>query len=253
MSWNEIPMHRGSRRFQTTHWSRVRQATRPDSGGRQALEELCARYWPPLYAFARHRGCDAEQARDRTQSFFVELLDSPTLARADASRGRFRTYLLTCFQRHLGRVHASENARKRGGQHRTFSLDTADEEASWQAAAAHGATPEKAFERRWAVALIDAAIARLEQEFAGRGRIEHFRVLAGHLDPSAQAPSHAVAAAQLQTTTGAIKVTVHRMRERLAELLLEELGATVTDEVDPREELHELMQALREEKPAGGA
>lgn len=219
-------------------------AGRADSAARPALEELSARYWPPLYAFARRRGLDPDAALDATQAFFVELLEGPTLARADASKGRFRSYVRTCFDRFLASDHARGETRRRGGGHRILTLSSSEAERLGEVVPAHELSAEKIFERRWAVAVLDAVTERLRSEYVARGRGERFDALRPHLEGDPGAPSHREAAAALGLTEGAVKVSVHRLRRRFAELLIEEVGDTVGEGEDPVAEIRDLFVAL---------
>ncbi len=146
-------------KFRTTRWSLVLEARREDDEGARALAELCELYWPPVYAYVRRRGYPAEEAKDRTQSFFCHLLARGDLARAEQERGRFRTYVLTCAQHFLANAREYDQAQKRGGGNTPISLDGSDPESCIDPVDADGLSPEAAYERAWAKALIDENLA----------------------------------------------------------------------------------------------
>lgn len=254
MTWFEVPLARGSHRFRTTHWSLVAQAGTEDEPARRALEELCSQYWPPLYAFARRRGWDPEAALDATQGFFMELLTGTTLDRADQERGRFRGYLKRCFANYLEDQRERASAQKRGGHCTIVSLEGASAEDCAPYEPRNGLTADQEFERRWALTVIASATFRLGEEYAARGRREVFDGLAHYLQglQGDEAP-YRVAAERLGLSEGACRVAVHRMRQRLAELLLEEAGQTLSPGADPREELQHLLAALDPKESPGGA
>ena len=240
----EVPVARGTHRFHTTRWSLLLEAGAGDAPAMRALDELCGLYWPPLYAFARRRGYDAEAALDLTQGFFVELLERDSLALADPERGRFRTFMLTCFTRFLSNEAERTRAQKRGGDRRHVSLDAEDAEGAFGPAAVDPKTPEAEFERRWALTLLDSVLERLRGEFAKRGREALFAERSPLLQAGTSVTSHRELAQGLGLSEGAVKVTVHRMRQRFRELLLEEVGQTVQSPEDAVDEVGHLLSAL---------
>ncbi|MBV9126332.1 MAG: sigma-70 family RNA polymerase sigma factor, partial [Planctomycetes bacterium] len=172
----------GSGRFATTRWSVVLAAGRcasPDS--QVALTALCETYWYPLYAFVRRRGYRAEDAQDLTQEFFARLLEKGSLRAADRERGKFRSFLLSSFQHFLTQEWDRAHAQKRGGGRTLLSLDLAVGENRYHLEPAHELTPERIYERRWALVLIDRALARLRDEFAAAGKQQLFDPLKGSL------------------------------------------------------------------------
>lgn len=243
-AWSEVPLNKGSHRFHTTRWSLVAAAAGPDSGGRRALQELCVQYWPPIYAFARQRGYPAEQAQDLTQGFFLDLLERRVIDSADQRRGRFRTFLVTCFSNFLANQHDAEAALKRGGGKRLIELDAADMERQHGVWASSAPAPEAAYERSWALTVIARVKARLREEYADRRRQEICAALEIHLEGSRPGLTYKRSAAELGISEGAVKVTVHRMRHRFGELLLEEVSQTLVEGADPVEEIQYLLRAL---------
>jgi RNA polymerase sigma-70 factor (ECF subfamily) len=208
--------------FPLTRWSVVWQARQEGNPehSRAALEELCRQYWYPLYTFARRRGHVPEDAEDLTQSFFSELLANRMFDVADPAQGRLRTFLLTAFQRRLADHHRREYALKRGGGQQNLSMDLATAEDRFRSDLADQETPESAFDTRWAVALLDTAMARLEQEFVAEKKQAQFNALRPFLTASqTHGDAYAELANHLRISRTTARQTVHRMRERFRELL----------------------------------
>jgi len=236
----------GDPQFHTTHWSLIAAAT--GDGGEQAqaaLEEVCRAYWYPVYAFIRRRGQPAEDAGDLTQAFFATLLEKEYLADADRERGRFRAFLLTAVARFVAKERDKAAAQKRGGGRQLFPIDLADGEARYRHEPAHDWTAERVFERRWALTLLDRTLARLRQEHATAGKQALFDALKVYLTGEAGAPPLRHVAGQLQMTEGAVKVAVHRLREKYREALRAEVAQTVATEGDVDDELGLLLAALQ--------
>jgi RNA polymerase sigma-70 factor (ECF subfamily) len=230
--------------FATTHWSLVLAARdRAEPGAADALASLCALYWYPLYAYVRRRGHDADAAHDLTQEFFARLLEKDFLAAVDRGKGKFRSFLLAACNHFLANEHDRARARKRGGGRPLLSLDAADAEGRYRAEPAGGLTPEKLFERRWALALLQQVMARLRAEFEARDKGRLFDHLRGFL-VGEKGPGYRQTANELGMTEGAVKVAVHRLRQRYRELLHEEIGRTVTGPEQVEEEVRDLFRAL---------
>lgn len=231
--------------FATTRWSLVRAAgdhAAPES--RAALEALCGIYWYPLYAFIRRQGHDADRAQDLTQEFFARLLERDDLAAVDRSKGRFRSFLLTACKHFLCNVYDRAHARKRGGGRGPLPIDAVVAEGRYGREPSHDETPERLFERRWALALLDQVLARLRQEYAAAGKDRLFDRLKGHLTGEADGLPHARAAAELGLSEGAVKVAVHRLRKRYRELLQDEIVQTLDDPAEVEDEIRALFAAL---------
>jgi RNA polymerase sigma factor (sigma-70 family) len=235
--------------FPLTRWSIVLQA-RQENGAehsRAALEELCRQYWFPLYAFARRRGHAPADAEDLTQSFFAELLASGLFAVADPAQGRLRTFLLTAFQRCLTDQYRRDQAQKRGGGQQIISLDLSAAENRLNGEPADNETPESAFEARWAIAVLDSAMARLEQEYAATGRRAHFDALRPFLTAAqTHAEGYEQLAVQLSITKVAARQAVHRLRERFRQALRDSVSDTLSEPTPAAvdEELGALKLAL---------
>lgn len=241
---------RGSDRFLTTRWSVVLAAgTAAEPLRRVALEELCAAYWYPLYAFARRSGFDADAAADLTQDFFAQLLTRADLQRADRERGRFRTYMLTALRHMIVNHREAQRTLKRGGGKAPISIDARDAETRFGREPIDARTPEHAFERAWAEAVIARAFERLREEQTNIGREPLFDALRPVLLAALDAPRHAEVAARFSVTENSVKVAVHRLRRRLGELLREEVGATLERSEDVETELAELFAAFAKPAP----
>jgi len=221
--------------FPATRWSVVLTA---GQGGRQALEDLCAGAWLPLYAFARRRGLAPSAAEDAVQAFIVALLERESLRHADPARGRFRTFLLRAFTNHLNDAWDAAQAAKRGGGR----VVQAGSEARWAAEATVDLPPEAAFDRQWALDLLDAARRDLEASYTTAGKGALFAALRHGLEGG---PPDAVALADLGLSEGAAKVALHRLRQRWRD----SLRARVEDTLAPGEsvdaEIDHLLAALR--------
>jgi RNA polymerase sigma-70 factor (ECF subfamily) len=240
MSAGDLQPPRG---FATTRWSLIVAARGPDAPqAREALSQLCEAYWYPLYAFIRRRGHGPDDAHDLTQEFFARLLERDFFGAADPARGRFRAFLLASCKHFLANEHDRAGARKRGGGRPLAPLHFDNAEGRYSREPSHDATADKLFERRWAVTLLDRALARLGEEFAARGKAEQFDRLRVFLVGD-QAPQ-AAAAAELGLSAGAVKVAVHRKRQRYRELLREEIGHTVEGPEQIDEEIRDLFAAL---------
>jgi RNA polymerase sigma factor (sigma-70 family) len=234
-------------RFATTQWSIILAAAdRKSPRSQEALAELCSTYWYPLYTFARRQGQPASQAEDLTQEFFVRLLEKSYLSDAEPERGRFRTFLLVCFKRFLANDHDRSMALKRGGDRKTVPLDFTDAESRYRLEPAHSATPERIFERRWALTLLDQVLTRLADEYRQAGKGARFDQLKVFLVADSSGLSYSDLAARLQLSEGAIKVAVHRLRQRYGQLLTSEVARTLERPADATDEIQRLFAVLRE-------
>lgn len=231
--------------FHTTRWSLVQSAGRADAAGRAALSELCEHYWPPVHAFLLQKCGDRELAKDLTQGFFLDLLAREDLATADPARGRFRSFLLKCAQNFAAKQHARDTAQKRGGAKLPMSLEALQGEDGEARLAIDTDTPAAAFERRWVKALLDRVLQQLQADYEARGRGDVFVALQPYLESTGESEPYAAAAQRLEMTSAAIKVNVHRLRQRFRELLLAEVAETVQHGGDVLDEVRCLQQALR--------
>jgi DNA-directed RNA polymerase specialized sigma24 family protein len=232
--------------FLTTHWSLVARAVDGDSpAAREAMEKLCRGYWFPIYAEVRRRGFSPHDAQDLTQEFFATLLRRGSFASARQEKGRFRSYLLGALKYFLADEHDRARAQRRGGDAEVLSFDALDEgERRLVDEPATDVTPEKIFDSRWAITLLDRALARLQSEYSNGGRTELFEILKVYLSADSSEAGYAEPAARLKMTTSAVAVAVHRMRQRLRECVRAEVAETVANPADVEDELRQLFGAL---------
>jgi RNA polymerase sigma-70 factor (ECF subfamily) len=235
-----------NRAFVTTHWSLIVQAAHAGtSEGQAALAGLCRTYWYPLYAYARRQGHSEADAKDLTQGFFAKLLSDGAIAQADATLGRFRTFLLTLFNHFRAHEHAKAIRQKRGGGCEVLSWDLLHEaETRFQAEPATDDSPERLFDRKWALTLIDAALAVVRREYGAAGKARLFEELKETLWGGRGETSYAEISRRLDSTVGAIKVAVFRLRQRVRDQLRLEVSRTVTRPEDADDELRHLFTAL---------
>ena len=232
-------------RFETTQWSLVLAAGQGGSPtAEQALARLCASYWYPVFAFVRRRGHSPEDAQDLTQGFFARLIEKGDLGDADRTRGRFRTFLLTACQHYLANEHDRAQTQKRGGGQTPVPIDVAIAERRYERALSHGETPERLYDRQWALTLLDSVFLALRDEYAHSGKQEMFDRLKDFVTADDDAGTHADAARDLGTTAGAVKVAVHRLRRRFREELLRRVADTLGPDQDVEAEIRHLLQTL---------
>ena len=240
-------------RFASTRWSIVAAAGRKESAeARAALAVLCQTYWYPLYAYARRRLARPDDARDLTQEFFAQLLEKDYLQDADSRRGKFRSFLLTAFQRFLAKEHARSTAQKRGGHRRPLSLEFQHGEHRYRHEPADLTTPETLYERRWALTLLEQALARLRQEFTASGKERLFEALKGTLTGDGTGEPYERIGRDLGLSESAVKTAAHRLRRHYQELLRAEVAQTVASPEEVEDELRDMFAAVRREKSWAG-
>jgi RNA polymerase sigma factor (sigma-70 family) len=233
--------------FATTRWSLVLAAGAGDSspGAHEALATLCETYWYPLYGFLRSRGYNAENAQDLTQAFFARLLEKHAVRHADPARGRFRSFLLASLRNFVANERSRDIAGKRGGGIPILSLEIESAEGRFQMELPSDETPERVFDRRWALTLLDRVMSRLQTEAAPRGdKSSPFEGLKAYLTGDEPQLSYAQTAAALNMSEGAVKVAVHRLRRRFRDLVRDEIAHTVSSPEDVDDELRHLWSAV---------
>lgn len=213
---------------------------------RAALESLCQTYWPPLYAYVRRRGHKPEDAEDLTQEFFGHLLKHNAVAAVDRDKGRFRSFLLASLNHFLADEWDKARAQKRGGG-RVISFDPQAAETWLTELTAKDLTPEKAFERRWAITLLEQVYRRLEEEYCRQNKPSLFNRLRATLTGDSRTAPDAELAGDLGMTEGAVKVAVHRLRQRYRALLREAISDTVAGPEEMEDELRHLFRTLADE------
>jgi len=231
--------------FATTHWTVVLAAgQRHTPQADQALEKLCRAYWFPLYAYVRRHGHTKEDAEDLVQAFFARFLAKNYLAGLSVERGRFRAFLLAALKHFLINEWKKSQRIKRGGGEQLLSLDWETADTKFQVAATNEPSPDKAFDREWAVALLGRVIERLQRECAedGKGRI--FEQLKVFLMAGKSETAQSEVAKTLGQEEGAVRVAIHRLRKRYRVLLRDEIAQTLTDESQVDEEMRTLFGAF---------
>jgi RNA polymerase sigma factor (sigma-70 family) len=237
--------HRTEGRFATTHWSMVLAASGSDvKQGKKALESLCQLYWFPIYAYLRRMGYDTHDCEDYTQAFLVNLLEKHNLRLAKPQRGKFRSFLLGALKHFLANEYDHNKAKKRGGDRFVFSLDAAKAEGSFNLAPSSELSPEKLFERSWAITILDRTLQRLQADAADAKKQKMFNLLKDCLALTKDVVPYSELARRLNMTEGAVKVAVHRLRRRYRELLRDEIAQTVETEEQIDDEIRFLFSSL---------
>lgn len=235
----------GHRRFATTRWSLVLAARDPDSSeAASALSSLCEIYWFPVYAFIRRTGASIDDARDLTQAFFARVLEKGSFKEARQERGRFRAFLLTAVRHFVANERDAARALKRGGGQVHLPLEFDDGERRYQLEPVDGVTPEHLYERRWALTVLDAALARVSTKHEDDVERRKVFLALRPLLTGRDADSYATAAAELGMTEGAVRVAVHRLRKQFAVSLREVIGETVDTPDDVDAELEHLLTVV---------
>lgn len=231
--------------FATTHWTVVLAAgKRHTPQADHALEELCRSYWFPLYAYVRRRGHSKQDAEDLTQAFFAGFLAKNYLEGLSAERGRFRAFLLASLKHFLANEWDKSQRQKRGGGVMPLSLDWQTADTKFQIAATAEPSPEKAFDREWALALLARVIERLQTECAADGKAKLFEQLKVFLAAGKGESAQSEVARALGMEEGAVRVAVHRLRKRYRVLLREEIAQTLSDPAMVDEEMRALFGAF---------
>jgi RNA polymerase sigma factor (sigma-70 family) len=231
--------------FATTHWSVVLLARAPDSPrALEALEKLCRAYWLPLYSHVRRQGYGSHDAQDLIQGFFFQLLRLNSLAGVRPEKGKFRTFLLAALNHFLSDERDRARAAKRGGGRATISIDENEAEERYLQGANPEPAPEKAFDRRWALTVLEEALARLRDEYKAAGRAEVFERLQVYLSTEASPGDYDTLAPKLGMSPNTLGVAVHRLRQRYRECLRLELAETVASPQDLEEEMNYLFSVL---------
>ena len=224
------------------------EAAKPDAvsqtRAREALEELCRAYWYPLYAFVRSRGYSAVDAQDLTQTFFARFIETGGFASADRERGRFRSYLLGAMKHFLANEWHRAQAQKRGGQVRFIEWDALDPEARYAETSEQSDNPEHLFDREWALQTVAGALQTLRDEMTKAGKSDLFDAFKGSLSGQDESPRGQIAA-RLGMSEDAVKVAVHRLRQRYRKLLRAAIAETVSNEADLDDEMRYLVAVLR--------
>lgn len=231
--------------FQTTHWSVILAAGQDgDTKTATALERLCQTYWFPIYAYLRRQNHDSHEAQDLTQAFFAHLLERDRLRSVHPDKGKFRSFLIAALKNFLVNEHDKRQCLKRGGQFTFIPLDVENGETRYHLEPFHELTPDKAFERTWALATLDAVLRRLRDEYTADGKAELFGTLQPYLSGDKGATPYSEVANQLGLTESAVKMAVLRLRRRFGESLRQEIAQTVAEPSEIDEEIRCLFAAV---------
>ena len=240
-------LQEGGAAFQTTHWTMVLRAgeTQSDLSANKALSNFCEAYWPPLYAFVRHRGHASPEAQDLVQGFFAHVLEQNTLSRADREKGKLRTFLLGSFQNYLFNEYDRARALKRGGGHQILSIDEHLPEAEASMMETMHLSDSAAYDLVWASNIVKRAWQQLQNSFEAEGKTEWFEVLRPFVAGGGKSPLNQEEAAQkLGVPIATLRTWLSRLRQRYREALRREVASTVSDPSDVDQELHYLYQIL---------
>jgi len=214
-------------------------ARRNATGGtRDALAELCQAYWYPIHKYVCNQGYPAEDAKDLTQEFFARLIEKDYVQQADQERGRFRSFLLGAVRHFLGSQRRRDRAQKRGGGQEALPLEAEAADGSYRFEPRTDETPDKIFERHWALTVLERALAGLRE-------VKHFEHLKQFLVEGEPGGAYSRVAAELGMSEGALKVAVHRLRRRFGTSLRVEIGRTVETPDQIEEELRYLLTVIR--------
>lgn len=226
----------------TTSWSLILDAAQSDVAS--ALEQFCSVYWPPVFAFIRLQVGNREDARDLTQSFFVKLIEKHYLTMVRPERGRFRSFLFASVRHFLSNERDWARAQKRGGGRRNISLSIENSEDWRPMEPADTLDPEKEFERRWALLIVERALGRLRTEQEAAGNLGKYEVLKAFLTSDGDTLSIGQAAELLEMNEPAVRMAIHRLRARYAAALRAEVSETVASPAEVEEEIRHLLAVL---------
>lgn len=242
-------MHEGKtsqRPFPTTQWSLIVRAGGEDPLEREkALTEICTNYWPPVYAFIRSQGNSPHDAEDLTQAFFEELIDRNDFAKASASRGRLRNYLLTAAKNQLNSVHRKGKRQKRGGGAPVLSIDARDAEGRCLIPEPiDDFSPEKVFDRQWAITVLEQVVNAIAARYEAKGQARLFEALRPFISSAENPTPQSQLARELGMTDQALRVAIHRLRRRYGESLRETVRATIGREDSVEDEIRHLLASF---------
>ena len=243
MNPGDDPDRTVSSSFPPTHWSMVIKARSPETPqAKAALDELCSSYWYPIYAFVRRKGNDPDHALDLTQSFFARLLEKDVLATVEQGKGRFRSFLRVVCKNFLIDQNRREKADPTAN---VISIDAHDAESRYQFEPADLMTPERIYERAWAMTVLARALDLLAHDYTRRGEGVLFGQLKIVLTQGRKSVNTAALAAQLGTSEDAIHTAVHRLRKRYRKILEQQIVTTLDDPADLDDEIRSLLEAIQ--------
>jgi len=233
--------------FPQTRWSVVLAARGSNDSGHAlaALDELCRAYWFPLYVYIRRRGVSPEDAEDLTQGYFSALIEKDYLAQADRERGKLRSFLLTTLKHYLADEWTKASALKRGHGKTAVSIDAAQAEERYALEPVDEQSPDRLFEKRWALTLLDNVLEALRADYVGSGQGGLFDVLKKFLAWNSAGEAYREAATELGMKENAVRVAVFRMRRRYGDLLRAQVADTVASSEEVSSEVDYLFALLR--------
>lgn len=237
---DETAIGGAAREFPPTRWTLVRSSRESEEARRAALRELLEAYWKPIYFYIRRKGRSVEDAKDAVQGFYAHLLDRDFLARLDPAKGRLRSYLRTAVDHFLINEHEKRSAKKRGGGARILSLDMEPAEREFAHTQADAGA---AFDRAWALGVMERAMGRLRCDFEDGLRSGPFEVVERFFGLQ-EAPSYATVASEHGMSIPQLKAFLHRARGRFRVLVREEIADTVADAGETDAEYTALLEAL---------
>ncbi len=243
---NDTPASGSANQFHTTRWSVILAACDPSQLDlqKQSLATLCQGYWYPLYAWLRRKGYRAEDAQDLVQDFLAALIEKEFLHVVDPQRGKFRWFLMDAIRKYAANWTTAQTARKRGGDRKIFSLDFMAGEQRYQTEPVDGWTAERLFERRWTLELLEQALGQLETRYQESGRQRIFQALRVYLTAESSPPDYQTVADQLGLSLTAVKVAIHRLRDKYREAVRQCVAQTLDDGESIDEEIDRLLTAL---------
>jgi RNA polymerase sigma factor (sigma-70 family) len=231
--------------FTSTHWSLVLQAgLEGSSAGAAALEQLCRTYWYPLYVYARRHGHGPEDAEDLIQGYFLQLIRNKTFSHVDPSKGRFRAFLLAGLKYYVSDWRDKAGAQRRGGKVRTVPIDLKAAELRYSSACSEQFSPDKLYERHWAIALLERVLERLQEQYSQAGKQRLFSALRPFLLESGRGEPYAALGAELGLSEEAVKKSVQRLRQRYGALVRNEISRLVGSPAEIEEELQYLRSIM---------
>ncbi len=231
--------------FVTTRWTRVLEARGDTAEAKAALGDLCAAYYAPVFAFIRRNAPDEDSARDLTQEFFARLLARGGIENVNRQRGRFRSFLLGAVKHFLSDMRDRDGRIKRDAGRKIESLDAElGTSCRMEAIDSKAAAPDREFDHKWALTVLDRALAAMTKEYEEAGKSGVFEARKPWLTGYGGPVSQSEAARRLEMTEGAVKVAVHRLRRRLRDVIKNEISQTVNDRADIDREMRDLLEAL---------
>lgn len=229
--------------FATTRWTLVVEAARSDAPAAiEAFDQLVRTYWQPLYRYARRKGRSPEDAEDLVQGFMLHLIEGESLAAADSSKGRFRAFLLACFNHWMSNERRHATRKKRGGTAPPLSLDWQSAECGLEPPDLR--SPDHWFDRDWALTLLDKVLGELESVCRSEGGGARFEALKPCLTTDSARIPYPELATELGMAEGALRVAVHRLRKRYRQLLTREVTRTLASPENVEDEMRSLFAAL---------